>query len=231
MFVSHTLRTVFVKTRKTAGTSIELALSTLAGPDDVVTTAARKDEPVRRESGAKPPQNHLKRVSEWRPRDLEALWHRRWPKRFYSHMPAVKARRVLGAAVWGEYFTFAVERNSWDKAVSSYSRTAALRSVPPFSEWVQQCPVKILTSFDLYTEDGRAIVNRVLRYEHLAEELADVWRVLHVESPPTLPRAKGKYRTADADWRAMYTDAAIERVHQVCHREIAMFGYTFDGSG
>ena len=37
MIISHQLQLIFVKTRKTAGTSIEIALSRYAGPDDVIT--------------------------------------------------------------------------------------------------------------------------------------------------------------------------------------------------
>jgi len=37
VIASHRHRFVFVKTRKTAGTSLEIALSRHCGPDDVVT--------------------------------------------------------------------------------------------------------------------------------------------------------------------------------------------------
>jgi hypothetical protein len=41
MIVSHRHRFVFVTTRKTAGSSIEAALSPLAGPDAVVTPSSK----------------------------------------------------------------------------------------------------------------------------------------------------------------------------------------------
>lgn len=37
MIVSHDLRMIFLKTKKTAGTSLELSLSSLCGPLDVIT--------------------------------------------------------------------------------------------------------------------------------------------------------------------------------------------------
>jgi hypothetical protein len=48
MIVSHKHRFIFLKTKKTAGTSIELALSALCGRDDIITPLAQpEDEPLR----------------------------------------------------------------------------------------------------------------------------------------------------------------------------------------
>ena len=47
MIVSHAHKFVFLKTKKTAGTSIELALSTLCGDDDIITPLTEIDEAQR----------------------------------------------------------------------------------------------------------------------------------------------------------------------------------------
>jgi hypothetical protein len=47
MIVSHEHKFIFLKTKKTAGTSIELALSALCGPDDVITPLTTIDEALR----------------------------------------------------------------------------------------------------------------------------------------------------------------------------------------
>jgi hypothetical protein len=47
MIVSHRHKFIFLKTKKTAGTSIELALSELAGPEDIVTPLTKIDEAQR----------------------------------------------------------------------------------------------------------------------------------------------------------------------------------------
>jgi len=44
MIISHEHKFIFLKTRKTAGTSIELALSHLCGPDDIVTPMSPNDD-------------------------------------------------------------------------------------------------------------------------------------------------------------------------------------------
>ena len=57
MIASHAHRFVFVKTRKTAGTSLEIALSRHCGPADIVTRISPKDEELRTASGGVGPQN------------------------------------------------------------------------------------------------------------------------------------------------------------------------------
>ena len=47
MIISHRHRYIFIKTHKTAGTSVEISLSRFAGPDDVLTPVAPRDEEVR----------------------------------------------------------------------------------------------------------------------------------------------------------------------------------------
>jgi len=44
MIISHEHKFIFLKTKKTAGTSIELALSELCGLDDVITPLTTVDE-------------------------------------------------------------------------------------------------------------------------------------------------------------------------------------------
>ena len=47
MIVSHAKKFIFVKTRKTSGTSMEVSLSQVCGPDDIITPISFEDELVR----------------------------------------------------------------------------------------------------------------------------------------------------------------------------------------
>jgi len=51
MIASFSRRFVFLKTRKTAGTSVELALSSACGPEDIVTPISLEDEHLRVRDG------------------------------------------------------------------------------------------------------------------------------------------------------------------------------------
>jgi len=59
MIISHRHRFIFIKLRKTAGTSMEIALSGICGDQDVITPISEEDEKVRREMGFRGPQNTL----------------------------------------------------------------------------------------------------------------------------------------------------------------------------
>ncbi len=57
MIVSHKHQFVFLKTRKSAGTSAEIALSKHCGPDDIITPLSPEDEAMRRDLGYRGAQN------------------------------------------------------------------------------------------------------------------------------------------------------------------------------
>ena len=44
VIASHQHRFIFLKTRKTAGTSVEIALSKVCGPDDIITEISPEDQ-------------------------------------------------------------------------------------------------------------------------------------------------------------------------------------------
>ena len=105
MIVSHEHRFIFLKTRKTAGTSVEIALSRICGPDDIITPITETDEQLRKAAGGRPPQHYTAP-----PLEIEGR----------AHMPASAVRRIVGTDVWESYFKFAIERNPWDAVVSLY---------------------------------------------------------------------------------------------------------------
>ena len=173
MIVSHAHKFIFLKTKKTAGTSIELALSELCGPEDVISPLTAIDEAKR--AGKRGAQN-WKRHGWWdSPRPL---FKRRWFKftaadyGFYNHMPAAEARALIDDKVWRSYFKFAFERNPWDRQVSFYHhRYRGEKEPPPFSRFMHQDRAARLNNYDIYAIDGTVAVDFVGRYERLEEDL------------------------------------------------------------
>jgi hypothetical protein len=226
MIVSHEHRFIFLKTRKTAGTSIEVLLSGLAGDDAIVT---RIDPPVDHHE----PRNHtpprLPGLSLLRGdapgamrRDLRrGLW-------YYNHMPARLVRARLGPRRWDSYYKFCFERNPWDKTVSFYYFTYLTHrreaDPPSFREFV--LTRKLPSDFGLYSLDGRQVaVDFVGRLEHLDEDLGRALGDIGVEQPATLTREKGNLRPPDADAATLFDDETSARVERAFAREIATFGY------
>lgn len=217
MIISHEHRFVFVKTRKTAGTSVEIALSTRCGDEDVVTAITPEDEVLRRRCGGRGRQNTL--VPEGAGASQDGDRH------FYNHMPAADIRAVVGPECWSAYRTFTVERNPWEKAVSLYFwRTKDLPQRPPFSVFLRSEDRGLLSNWRLYADGDEVLVDRILRHERLDADLAEEWSALGLAGKPTLPRAKAGHRPDD-DWHALYTADDAAFVAEVCRREIDRLGY------
>lgn len=213
MIVSHSRGFIFLKTRKTAGTSVEIALSKVCGPQDIITMISPEDEELRAAAGGRGPQNF----------EAPPL-----PRRAFNHMSARLARDVVGTRVWRSYYKFAIERNPWDAVVSLYYwKYKDRETLPDFEqyvaeEWIEQ----LANNSRMYRIRGRLAVDRVLRYESLADELGEVWEHLGLPGTPDLPHAKGQARPA-GHYRDLYTDASRERVRQVFAGVIETFGYEF----
>ena len=79
----------------------------------------------------------------------------------------------------------------------------------------------------IYRIDGEVAVDRVLRYESLADELAEVWSQLGLPGSPDLPHAKGGTRPRGPSYRSYYDDSSRERVAELFAAPIADLGYEF----
>ena len=130
VIASHQHRFIFLKTRKTAGTSVEIALSKVCGPDDIITEISPEDEALRQAAGGRAPQNF----------ESPPL-----PRKAYNHMGAKRPRP--GGAGFADYFTFAIERNPWDAVVSLYFWKYKDRpELPDFETYVQEIWIEQLAN-------------------------------------------------------------------------------------
>lgn len=225
MILDRSRRLLFVKTRKTAGTSIEVALSQVLGPDAVVS-------PLRPAEPGHQPRNHL---GLWNPVPEVVRGHRgvrqtvhelRARRRAWNHAPYVLIADRFGRRDVERCFSFCVERDPWSKTVSFWRMR--LRDQPgvhseDFDEFVH-APGQVLPSdWHLYTRGGRVAVDRVVRYDRLAVDLPQVLASAGVALPTPLPTAKAA-APARAPDLAADTVALIGRVFA---REIAEFGFTY----
>lgn len=244
MIISHAHKFIFIKTRKTAGTSVEMALHSICGPDDVLTpdyidesegdvlvaTARNYRGPwlpvAELAQAAHNPMHWARTMRDWLTR----------PK-FYNHMAGSSVRARIDRRVWDSYFKFAFDRNPWDKMVSYFfwsHRDTAEDQLPAFREHVlarrllsdRQFP----SDWKRYAIGGRMALDFVGRHDRLAADFAEALRRVGIDQPPELPRLKSEVRKVTRHYSTMYDDATRARIARVFRREIDYFGFTFDAS-
>lgn len=229
MIISHRHKFIFIKTVKTAGTSIEVFLARVAGDDAIVTPVYPS------EAGHNPRnwQGFFNPIPEilLSPRSLRTTpgeFFRR--QKFYNHIPAFKVQQRVEPEVWNSYFKFCVERNPWDKTVSHYSMLKARAGgALDFDTYLARGEL----CFNLHRycdpRNGALLVDRVLRYESLAEQFGDVCRQLGIPYTGSIEvRAKGNYRERGSDFRSFYSQPQAEMVGRLFVKEIALHGYRFE---
>lgn len=225
MIISHTHRFIFVRTEKTAGSSVEQALADLCGPDDIITGVARHHEKCRRPGWTR-----------WLPFRTGGL-RRRFPGPFgfHTHATIGQVKRCCGPAVYRSYFKFAIERNPWDRQLSLYcqrTRRRNDRTAIDFRRDMQSWAFRALhytrlDNWSVYTIRDRIAVDYVLRYEDLAGGLQYIVQQIGISAPLDLPRKRSEWRENKGSYRDAYTPELRDLVAGWYRREIEAFGYEF----
>jgi len=228
MIICHTQRILFVKTKKVAGTSFEIALSGLCGPDCTITPISPVDEELRQQLGCRGAQNYQ-----------HPVWHvgpdktaHKCPVTFYNHIPAAEIRDAVPDALWSQYRKVTLVRNPFDVAISMYywqdhvSQLAA-KGID-FGRFVASMGDGLNFNTEIAPLDGPARMDHYLRYEHLHDDieslgvkgLADVLDVL---------KSKANIRPkTGASMQEIYSrhPEAAETVARACRAQIDAFGYS-----
>lgn len=236
MLISHERRFIFVKTRKTAGTSIELQLSPLMGPMDVVTPIGPEDEAQRVITGVFP-RSHV--VTEglqpgFGMTDATAAEafarrnrsHYAVRERFFNHMPAVQIRRTVGLSLWRAYHTFCVERIPFDRLLSYYHFRSASprRDHVSFSDLIRADDPKLHNSAMYLGPSGKPVVDEVIPFHELQPRLAVTMRKVGIALDGEFPRAKARFRADRRHWSEVIGPADREYIARTFEREFEALG-------
>lgn len=228
MIVSHKHRFVFLKSRKTGGTSMELALSAICGETDIITGLHERHEKERREIGGLGPRNTGVPIRRHRLEDWNLIRQGRGRRAFWEHVNAREAKSWLPPAVWRDYHKFAVERNPWDRAISLYWwRLRDHHDRPSMLEFVQTVEQRAISNLEFYAIDGEVVVDQVLRYEQLADEIARMCRRIGFDGTVELPHAKSGTRKDRRPYQEVLGPEEREVIAERCSREIDLLGYEF----
>ena len=249
MVLSHRFKFIFIKTGKTAGTSIEVFFSGVCGPEDILTPFSTPEPGhlPRNYRGLFNPIRELsvrlfgleqRRVGRIRP-TMEDFLSRR---KFFHHIPAWQVQARTSPRIWDRYFRFCVERNPWDKVVSGwhwynykYGLSVSMedylalcaKRIAARDAGVGAFPVNYLNYTHPIT--GEMLVDRVLRYENLDLEFNEVLAQLGIPAEGALSvRAKSGLRASGRRYNEEFSARQRRVVAELFEDEIRVHGYTFD---
>lgn len=241
MIISHKYKYIFIRTNKTAGSSIEIALSRFCGAEDITTRDLPEEEALKKKQGVRTGRNykipfHRYSWHDWKETIGKTLrGEKRKTRRYYNHSSAAEIRRLAGETVWNNYYKFCFERNPWDRAISYYyfileQRRIRGKETPSLSEFIAGRGLDPLKKHGInnYMLDGKIVVDRVCLYENLEAELEYVcnYKIGLPEIPP-LSRAKGSFRKDRRHYRDILHKNDRDIIARMFSKEIELFGYEY----
>jgi hypothetical protein len=207
VIISHKHKFIYIKSYKTASTSIQIFLGQYCGKDDVLTPI----QPVTSEQG---------RLYNEQARNYHG---------FYTHMSAKEIRNKVGRNIWNKYFKFTFERNPWDKAVSFYYFECKTKNLEhSFEEWIREWikRKRATSNYGLYTINNKIAVDFIGTYENLVVDLKFILNKLNLPYGE-LPQEKSGYRKVNEDYKSLYNEETKKLVEQRNKKEIEHFNYKF----
>ena len=249
MILSRKHKCIFIKGQKVAGTSVEIALSSICGPEDIITPISQIDELERLRLGYRPAQNYgLDPVAEVN--YLDQLRHQgrehghkiEQPSTvFYNHMSLREVIAQMGV-LSPDWRIFCVERSPYHKVISwaywvigyeEYSKTGKTGCFPEkfiaFLEHViDNGLMSSVFNYDLYLDSEGKLKTQVLNFENLSNDFAAMMRDLGVASPPPLPHAKLGLNANGwslQDIANLLKKERIAKINDMFFREFECFGF------
>lgn len=230
MIISHKHKFIFIKTKKTAGTSIEIALSKLCSSNDIITPISPEDELLRKKLDFKGPQNYNKKIIEYNLKDiLKILIKHNKPKLFFNHMSAVDVKKIVGENIWMSYYKFCFERNPWDKLLSLYYWENRANDNYTLEEFFRRKRYEVLRNkggWGLYTDSNdNIIVDKVYKYEEIDSALSNLQEKFKLNHELVLYKTKAKYRPMSCNNSTIFTPTQNKIIENIFVKEISLFNY------
>jgi hypothetical protein len=236
MIISPQNKFIFIKTTKTAGTSVEIWLSQICGEEAIITEIGSKDEEIRSQRGCKGPQNYEIPPSKYTFGDWGRLLLKGTsPPKLRNH-DSIRRVQHHFPQYYDQFFSFCIERNPWDKAIFSYFFSLHHHGLsPPDLSLSGFLALKgqTLSDWRKYTNpEDEIVVDRVLRFEDLQCELQGICDRMNLswDHMDPLLHAKSEHRKTDKPYWEFMDAEHRDRVAELCRNEIDHFGYSFEPS-
>ncbi|MEM7539319.1 MAG: hypothetical protein AAF639_44590 [Chloroflexota bacterium] len=252
MIISFKHNFIFMKSRKVAGTSVEIALSHYVGADDIATPISPQDERLRLAFG-QGPQNYLSEATKAdeqgfieqvrtaaKPQPARDYYGALGvPMIYQNHMHASELIALLDPVFWQRSYKFSIERHPYEKAVSfawffrNIVHDKADGSIHKLEDRLGDLSQtidfvlkrRLIRNYDIYAVNQQVVADKVVRYEHLEEDLRAVEEQLGLSFLSHLPRTKANSRKDRTPARDILSSQQKAVIQSLCAEEFALFDY------
>ena len=233
MILSRSLGFLFIKGKKVAGTSVEMALAQLCGPDDIVTPISALDECARAPHNARNFSADPAKEKRYIERMLRGETAKPPQKIYYNHMSIDEVEALYGDIsgfnviyITRNPYTKIISWANWIETGSTYNSGGELKS----------SIARVQRRVDRGLESGKLLgvlnikryrLHGVLsgtawRYETLNEQIA-AWAA--DKGPITLPHAKAGLLSDGLAIQEWLTAPQIRQITDLFQEEFEAFGY------
>jgi len=215
MLISHRKKFIYLKTGKTASTSVEVYFEKYCKHEGEWSFSHARDEYVS-DAG----------IIGYRGTPVEG----KQPE-WFNHMNARMVRDKVDSSTWNDYFKFCVIRNPYDKIVSLFfylnqgkEWKSQEDTIKGFRWFVQNA--QLVQDKDIFTIDGKLIVDHTIRFETLPDSIKEVCTKLDLPyEPDALPKLKVSQTRLGIPLADYYDDATVQAVKNAYAFELETFGY------
>ena len=159
MIISHKYKFIFIKTRKTAGTTIEYNISKYLGKNDIITPSNQS---------VYLSQNYFydTKISKLLKRIYLNKIGNKFREKFSEHDHAIKIKKIINKNFYDDYFKFCVEREPVDKCISYYfmrknsSTSTTKKQKMTWDDFVKK--KRIPEDSNFYAYDEKLLVDKII---------------------------------------------------------------------
>jgi hypothetical protein len=245
MILSKTHGFIFIKGVKVGGTSVEIALSTICGPDDIVTPITPIDELKRLELDAGARNYSADRRAEiaylevLRGTAVSDLAELVIPPRIYfNHMSLCDVLQLYGPAAL-DYRMLFVERHPYAKILSLANHMLSFDAYQTGGEmrceWhalknyldraIEDRSILIVKNIDRYRRPDGSISAHVMRIENLATDVQQFMNSLGIEYRSRFPHAKKGILADNLNPHDLLNKQQIRLINEIFREEFETFQY------
>jgi len=228
MIISHRYKFIYIKTEKTASTSLAYFFRRIAEASGTVHFASPSNKRrIIKEHGSLEHASFGQAKGMFR-RNLPT-WHG-----LHGHASASQIRSYIGHELFDQYTIITSERNPWDRQVSLFSHRIQNNikfEITDFDRCMKSTAYNLthynrIRNWDLYTLDGEVCADFVIRFESLQDDLEQVLEQLGIDPRKHLLEHRRK-RSQAFNYRDLYSDESRDLIHKWHADEIKYFNYTF----